>query len=694
MKQVGVSLQPNLLSEAELKKLVVEWNATEMELPTASSIHEVIERKASESPDAIAVICRKDKLTCAELNARTNQLALHLRKLGVGPETLVGICVDRSVEMVIGLLGILKSGGAYVPLDPTYPQERLSYMLEDAKPLVLLTQSTLIDRLPKTGSQIVCLDKFDWAADRAQAGNGDASRIKHHASLAYIIYTSGSTGKPKGVMVEHGNVLNFFAAMNACVPRRPGGTWLAVTSPSFDISVLELFWTLSQGFKVVIYPGDEAGLVADEFSIPALIRQHGVTHLQCTPSGAKMMLLDEHTRMALSQLRVLLIGGEPFPVNLARELRQVFKGTLLNMYGPTETTVWSTTWQLPLEAPARIPVGRPIANTQIYIVDSQLQPVSIGTEGELLIGGAGVARGYLGREQLTTERFIRNPFRVNGSAERSASRPGSQQLESETAPPDRPVVSGEPNALRAGSYPDGAGARAPASVGARLYRTGDLARYLPDGNLELLGRIDNQVKIRGHRVELGEIEALLNEHPRVRESVALFREIGNGEKALIAYIIPWDGQKPTPEELRQYARERLPEYMVPGRVTLMTAFPQTPNKKIDRNAFAIPEAEVDAEANGSERPATEIEGALAGLWKELLGVPQVGRDDNFFESGGHSMLAMQLVAKVRKRFKVDFRLKNVFERQTVAGMAQAIEAMSWSEFVKTPRSGEREVVDV
>jgi acyl-coenzyme A synthetase/AMP-(fatty) acid ligase len=430
--------------------------------------------------------------------------------------------------------------------------------------------------------------------------------------------------------------------MDSCVPHDSGGTWLAVTSPSFDISVLELFWTLSRGFKVVVYPGDQAGLVTDGFSIPVLIKRHGVTHLQCTPSGANMMLLDDQTRDALGQLQTLLIGGEGFPVKLARELRDIFKGTLLNMYGPTETTVWSTIWQLPPDAaPGRILVGRPIANTQIYIVDSNLQPVPVGVEGELLIGGAGVARGYLRREQLTAERFIPDPFRANSTR--------------------------------------------------RVYRTGDLARYLPDGNIELLGRIDNQVKIRGHRVELGEIEALLNEHPGVRESVVLLRELTHSEKALVAYVIARETKKPTPEELRHYAQEKLPEYMVPGRVVFMSAFPQTPNKKIDRKAFPLPETE--RHENSSEQAAS-VQDGVAGLWKDLLGLSQVGPDDNFFESGGHSMLAMQLVAKVRKRFNVDFRLKNVFERQTVAGMAEVIEAMSWSEFVKTPRVGEREVVDV
>jgi amino acid adenylation domain-containing protein len=652
------------------------------------SIHEAIEQSSRKSPNATALICRGAQLKYSELNARANQVAEQLRKLGVGSETLVAISVERSLEMVVGLLGILKSGGAYVPLDPTYPKERLGFMLEDAKPRVLLTQKSLLDLFPETGSHILCLDTTEWT-DSKQSDNAPPV-TNDQSALAYLMYTSGSTGKPKGVMVEHGNVLNFFTGMDACVPLSVNGgatsastgspgTWLAVTSPSFDISVLELFWTLSRGFRVVIYPGEEAEQNenrkskienSEEYSIPSLIQRHGVTHLQCTPSMASMFLLDERTRNALGQLQALLIGGEPFQAALARDLRAVFKGTLLNMYGPTETTVWSTTWQLPSDAPpARISIGTPIANTQIYIVDSNLQPVPVG-EGELLIGGAGVARGYFGREQLTAERFISNPF---------------------------------PAALDTRHSP-------------RLYRTGDLARFLPDGCIEHLGRIDHQVKIRGHRVELGEIEAVLNENPAVRESVVLFKKLANGESALAAYIIPREGEKPTREQLRQFARGKLPEHMVPAHFMFMTAFPQTPNKKIDRNAFPTPEigemsvlsdagssasrsdnsstANAGENQNDPDQPVTPVEDALAGFWKEVLGLKRVGRHDNFFECGGHSMLAMQLVAKVRKRFKIDFPLKNVFERQTLAGMAEIIEAMAWSDFAKTPRTGEREVVDV
>jgi non-ribosomal peptide synthetase component F/acyl carrier protein len=662
----------NALSEAERRKLLMEWNATETELLKASCIHELIEQQARETPDATALVCRDTQLTWSELNARANQVASYLCKLGVGPEMLVGICVERSLEMVIGLLGILKSGGAYLPLDPAYPAERLAFMIQDARVQVLLTQDHLMSALPAGGTRAVRLDT-DLPLIAAEPTDNQPRGVSP-THLAYVIYTSGSTGKPKGVMVEHGNVLNFFTAMDARVPRSPDCTWLAVTSPSFDISVLELFWTLARGVKVVLYAGDDrlpiknsSGTsdspsasnetrnsnleISGDHSIPALIQKYAVTHLQCTASMASMLLLDERARKVLGRLQALLIGGEPFPGKLARQLRGIVKGAIHNMYGPTETTVWSTTWQLPPDAaPNRIPVGRPIANTQIYIVDAAMQPVPVGVEGELLIGGAGVARGYLGRDQLTAERFIPNPF-----------------IARSTQSPARPAL---------------------------LYRTGDLARYLPDGNIELLGRMDNQVKIRGHRVELGEIEALLNEHPGVRESVVLLKEITPGEKILVAYLISRDGQKPAREHVRQYAQEKLPEYMVPGLVMFMTAFPQTPNKKIDRNTFPAPEADARETEADLERPKTEIEDALAVLWKEVLGVKQVSRSDNFFDSGGHSMRAMQLVVRVQKRFQVDLPLRNIFERQTFAGIAETIEALAWSNWVKAPRAGQREIVDV
>jgi amino acid adenylation domain-containing protein len=564
--------------------------------------------------------------------------------------------------MVISLLGILKSGGAYLPLDPAYPAERLAFILQDAQAAVLLYQR---DPAPESAigrGYCVPLDTCLTLIQGEPVANLDRGVLPSH--LAYVIYTSGSTGRPKGVMIEHRNVASFFEAMNSRVPHSAGATWLAVTSPSFDISVLELFWTLSRGFTVVLYAGDETAPTQSpleeargglqyaprvtetfyDYSIPALIERHGVTHLQCTPSMVSMLLVDKRTRDALGRLQTLLIGGETFPATLAQQLGTIVKGTILNMYGPTETTVWSTTYQVPLGTSfSRIPVGQPIADTQIYIVYGDLQSAPVGVAGELLIGGPGVARGYLGREQLTAERFIPNPFAVNGAA--------------------------------------------------RLYRTGDLARYLPDGNIELLGRLDQQVKIRGHRVELGEIEIRLNEHPAVRESAVIARETGNGDKILAAYIIRREGQTLSLEQVRQHLQQKLPEYMVPGQIVFMTAFPQTPNRKIDRNAFPAPEEACETQPE-FEQPTTPVEVALAAMWKELLRIPQVARHQNFFESGGYSMLAIQIVIQVKKRFNVDLTLRNIFEYQTLAGMADIIETLSLSDSAKTGRTGQREVVVV
>jgi natural product biosynthesis luciferase-like monooxygenase protein len=382
-----------------------------------------------------------------------------------------------------------------------------------------------------------------------------------------------------------------------------------------------------------------------DYSIPGLIQRHSVTHLQCTPTMASLLVRDERSQRALSRLQTLMIGGEGFPVGLAQQLRSIVKGDIFNMYGPTETTVWSSTYPLPPEV-ARTPIGRPIANTELYILDQNLSPVPVGIAGELMIGGMGVTRGYLGRPELTGERFVRNPFQGHGST--------------------------------------------------RLYRTGDLARYLANGDIEVLGRMDHQVKIRGHRVELGEIEAVLNGHPAVRESVVAVKEAANGEKRLVAYVIPRKGQSPTQRQLRYYTQQRVPEHMVPPNVVFMAAFPQTPNKKIDRNALPAPSTDGAESENDFEPPATVVEERLAELWGELLGVQRVGRRDNFFERGGHSLLAMQLVSQVRDRFGVDLPLKNLFERPTINGLAQAIDSLSWSAVARTPvqTTDAREEVEV
>jgi natural product biosynthesis luciferase-like monooxygenase protein/amino acid adenylation domain-containing protein len=982
-----------LLDEAELEQLLVKWNDTTTEFASNVRVHELFEAQVGRTPEAVAAVWRDKQLTYRELNERANQLAAYLSKLNVGPNTLVGICVERSLDMLVGLLGILKAGAGYLPLDPTYPAERIAFMLQDARASVLLTQERLAQSLPTGTEKVVRLDT-DWPAISAE-DDQNLNRQGCSENLAYVIYTSGSTGKPKGVMVEHRNVVNFFAGMDQRISHQPGSTWLAVTSLSFDISVLELFWTLTRGFKVVLFRGEEGiatkqanrsaarpvdfslfyfssdqtkgaggayrlliegakfadehgftavwtperhfhdfgglypnpsvtsaavamvtksvqirsgsvvaplhspiriaeewavvdnlsngraaisfasgwmpedfaikpenyasrkdimfqdieivrklwrgesvqmpgplgkdiavrvlprpvqrelpfwitaagnpetfemagklganllthllgqsigevaekvavyrkawqqaghrgrgrvalmlhtfvgesvetvkatvrqplieylrksadlikgyawsfsafkrqpdransidfsslpkeemdallahaferyfetsglfgtpetcltlidklrvgdidevaclidfginpdtvlenlkqlelvqkaanqALSAEQFkqSIPELIEQHEVTHLQCTPSMANMLLVDERSKVAFSRLRTLLVGGEALPATLAEQLRDIVTGDFINMYGPTETTIWSSTYSISQTA-NRVTVGRPIANTQIYILDHNLRPVPVGLPGELMIGGAGVARGYLNRPELTAERFIPNPFSNNGLN--------------------------------------------------RIYRTGDLARYLPDGNIELLGRIDQQVKIRGHRIELGEIEATLSQHPMVREAVVVAKAGPSGDTRLVAYVVPREAQKPGASQLRSYIKDKLPEYMVPAHVVLMTAFPQTPNKKIDRKALPAPDA---SELNGEleiEAPASEIEEALSDLYAELLQVTRVGRNDDFFELGGDSLSAVQLLSRIRQTCNVELPLESLFDSPTVAGLAGSLEAL-------------------
>jgi acyl-CoA synthetase (AMP-forming)/AMP-acid ligase II/acyl carrier protein len=408
-------------------------------------------------------------------------------------------------------------------------------------------------------------------------------------------------------MLCHRNVVNFFVGMDEPIPHDPPGVWLAVTSLSFDISVLELFWTLARGFKVILYK--EGG---KEYSIPALIKRHKVTHFQCTPSLASILLVDDNTRAALSAVQTFMAGGEAFPMS----------GDIINMYGPTETTVWSSTYPVSQEQ-RTIPIGRPIANTELYIVDRKMQPVPVGVAGELFIGGDGVARGYLNRPELTAERFIDDPF------------------------------SDEPDA--------------------RLYRTGDLARYRPNGNIEFLGRIDHQVKIRGHRIELGEIEAVLGQHPAVREAVVIAREDVPGDKRLVAYIILHQKRGVSSSELRDYLKKKLPEFMVPSNFVTLDAFPLTPNGKVNRRALPIPASVRPELENDYVAPRSSTEKVLAKVWSEVLGVEKIGIYDNFFDLGGHSLSAVQIIMRIRQTCNVELPLKTFLHDSTLAGLAEKVE---------------------
>lgn len=586
----------------------VDWNDTEVDYPQNWTIAQLFEAQATLRPEEIAIIFGDQRLSYRELNAHANQLARHLQSCGVGTETLVGVAIERSPEMMIALLAILKAGGAYVPLDPSYPSLRIALMIEDSGTPVILTTGRTQHRLPTTAARVIAIDRERDAIARHSADPLPSSNAA--SNLAYVIYTSGSTGKPKGVMIEQRNVVNFFEGMDRAIGPEPG-VWLAVTSISFDISVLELFWTLTRGFTVVIH-GDEGPQ-----TIPSEIAQHQVTHLQCTPSLARMLSLDSRSLSELGKLRKLFLGGEALPSSLVGQLRHVFHGEMYNMYGPTETTIWSTTYRI-REDLKNIPIGRPIANTQVYVLDSNYKPVPQGKVGDLYIGGAGVVRGYWKRQELTAERFLADPFRM----------------------------------------------------GNRIYRTGDIARFLPDGNLEFLGRADFQIKLRGFRIELAEIEILLEQQPGVQQAVMMVREDKSGDTRLVAYIVRRSDQAVTASSLLAVIEAKLPEYMVPSSFVFLEKLPLTANGKIDRNALPAPSMQNQTSERTDENPRNEIERLISQVWKEALGVDHVGLRDNFFDMGAHSLMVAEVHAQLQQLLGREISLVDLFEFPTVSALAR------------------------
>ncbi|HEX6747845.1 MAG TPA: non-ribosomal peptide synthase/polyketide synthase [Longimicrobium sp.] len=602
-----------LLGESERALVLEEWNRTGAEYPADRCIHELFEMQAARTPGAVALRFEEESLTYAELNARANRLAHHLAGLGAGPEARVGICVDRSAEMVVAMLAVLKSGAAYLPLDPSYPAGRLAYMLKDSGAPLLVTQESLRGLLPTDGVRIVSVDE-DAAAIAANSADAPRTPVDA-ANAAYVIYTSGSTGEPKGVQVTHGNAVSFFAGMDERVGGPAAGTWLAVTRISFDIHVLELLWTLARGFRVVVQP--EPDRARDGESIAEQIRRHSVTHLQCTPSLAAMMIAESGIG-ALSGLERILLGGEALSPDLAEQITAVLPNGLVNMYGPTETTVWSATHAVEV-AETPIPIGRPIANTRVYVLDAALRPQPAGVPGELFIGGHGVTRGYLGRPGLTAERFVPDAF------------------------------SAEP--------------------GARLYRTGDRARWTAEGVLEYLGRLDAQVKVRGFRIEPGEIEAVLRRHPAVVECAVVARAAGAGDTRLVAYVVG----AAEADALRAHAGRSLPDYMVPSAFVPLDALPLTPNGKLDRKALPAPEGDAYA-SREYVAPRTEAERKVAAAWAEVLGVESVGAHDRFFDLGGHSLLLVRVQARLREAFGQPVPITHLFRYLTVSALAAALDA--------------------
>ncbi|MEH2296108.1 amino acid adenylation domain-containing protein [Nostoc sp.] len=623
-----------ILTQTQQHQLLVEWNNTEVDYLGEYCIHELFEAQVERSPNAIAIVFEDEQLTYRELNHRANQLGHYLQSLGVKPEVLVGICVERSIEMVVGILGILKAGGTYVPLDPSYPQERLALILNDVKPLVLLTQKHLVAELPTSAAKVVCLDKWDLYTQESQE---NPSRSITAENLAYVIYTSGSTGTPKGVLISHQALVNHSIAAAKIYQLQPEDRVLQFASVSFDVAAEELFPSWLSGSTVVIRPNRL--LLFTHFEQFLLQEKLTVLNLPTTYWHEWVSDLAQ-TKAALSPtLRLVIVGTEQtLPEKLALWQKLVSDRSenprirWLNAYGPTEATIGVTIYE-PVEPVEPVtylgnqpdycvPIGRPIANTQVYLLDKHLHPTPVGVPGELYIGGIAIARGYLNHPELTAEKFIPNPF-------------------------------GEKS-------------------GMRLYRTGDLARYLPNGNIELLGRIDQQVKIRGFRIELGEISAKLQQHNKVREAVVIAKEDEHSDKHLVAYVSPQPEHTLTITELRGFLQEKLPQYMMPSTFVILPTLPLLPNGKVDLRSLPAPETlRPELEAT-YVMPQTEIEQAIATIWQKAVNIEKIGIHDNFFELGGHSLLLVKVNSQLREIFQTDLSMLDMFRYPTISSLAESL----------------------
>lgn len=598
-----------LLTAPERKQLA-EWNSTGIDYPNRSTVHGLFETVARQHPQAVALVYRQQRLSYAELNAQANRLAHWLLAQGVGPEKRVALCISRCPEMVMGILAILKAGAVYVPVDPAYPKDRQAYLLQDAGCEWLLTSTALLPGLDYADASTMCVDNVSAYADHS----GDNPQIQLHADhAAYVIYTSGSTGKPKGVVVSHGNLMHSTNARFANYQEPVSCYLLLLSSFAFDSSVAGLFWTLGQGGCLCLPEDDQ---IKDPAVLAELIAAQKVSHLLALPSF--YALLVKQAGAQLQTLKASIVAGEVCSTEVVRQhyaaLPQV---PLYNEYGPTEGSVWSSVYPASSEDLDRpLSIGRPISNVRLYILDRIGNPAPVGVQGELHIGGAGVARGYWQRPELTADKFIPDPFQADGG---------------------------------------------------RLYKTGDLARYRPDGNIEFLGRIDDQVKIRGFRIELGEIEARLVAHPDVDEAVVLVRE----NQQLIACVV--GSTTLTAEALRDNLKSALPAYMLPGAVVLIDRMPRTANGKLDRKALLSAIADGAESKTKNDSPASETETRLAAIWRGLLGVEHVGKYDDFFDLGGHSLLVIELVFAIQKNLGAEVALVDVFEHPTLAGQVKLID---------------------
>jgi amino acid adenylation domain-containing protein len=591
---------------AERKRLLAEWNGTDQDYPRTASLHGLFQRCAEEFPLQPALVSSTEKWTYRDLNRRANDVARKLIELGAGPNVLVGICMERKADMVAGLLGILKTGAAYVPLDPAFPKERLGFMLDDAKVKILVADNSSLQALPATEADILCVDALD-----CEKSDEDECFHSQPGDLAYVIYTSGSTGKPKGVQVTHGAVVNLLTSAGQTIAFKPDDKLLSVTTLSFDIAALEIFLPLISAGQLILATRQTA---ADGTRLADLIESSQSTVMQATPTTWRLLI--ESGWAGKQDLRILC-GGEALSRSLADAL-STRVAEVWNFYGPTETTIWSTAWKVKPDAP--IAIGGPLANTQLFILDSQLQPVPIGVAGELHIGGLGLARGYLNRPELTAEKFIAHPFGPDGTS--------------------------------------------------RLYKTGDWARYQPDGTVECLGRMDQQVKIHGFRIELGEIESVLRQHEEIANALVTAREDLSGEKRLVGYLVSRNGPPPV-GALRDFIRGKLPTYMIPAHFVFLKEFPLTPNGKIDARQLPAPE-DMAARPLSYVAPRDDQERALAEIWQEVLALRQIGVEDDVFELGADSLSATRAFARINRRFGINLPLRTIFENPQVAKLAVAV----------------------
>lgn len=607
-----------LMSTATREQVLHNFNASSVAYPCPSLIHEMFEAQVRQTPGAVALLFEQKSVTYEELNCRANQLARYLRDLGVRPDDIVGLCIERSVEMVVGLFGILKAGGAYLPLDPAYPHNRLSFMLRDASPRVLLTQERLTSTLPQTAARVVWLDR-PWGeiASRDKTNLDPISLVLTPQNLAYVIYTSGSTGQPKGVEAEHRGMVNRIAAQSTIGPFRSDDICCQKISIGFVDALFETLGPLSYGRPLVIATEAEA---RDVHKLVDFIARRRITRLVTVPSLAQSLLDTEESVRDLQGLRSWTLSGEELKAERLRYFHtRLPKCVFTNLYGSSEVAADATYYISTLSEDARVPIGRPIPHTPIYILDAYLQPTPIGVAGEIYVGGPAVARGYINRPDLTVERFVPDPFNQEGST--------------------------------------------------RLFKSGDLGRWRADGMIDYLGRNDRQVKVRGFRIELGEIESQIERHAQVREAIVILRE-EPGENRLVAYMTRSGQAGPSPEDLREFLRTALPEHMVPVAFVTLDRFPLTPTGKVDRRAFPPPEREAYA-SRTYESVQGEREGIVAGIWKALLCVDRVGRNDNFYELGGHSLLIMQMMEELRQKgFSIPAR--NVFQSSTLAELARAL----------------------